>query len=185
MTSFMLIKALRKEYEKKMIPWLYSFAVFIIFRVFAFLFFSIVNDLIFAYNVMICLLWIVFISFSIYGWLVVYSLFIELRDLTKLEDLAHLRVSWFHLFLKLNLHHRTYIIFRLVLCNLWMHPLLIPLLVHDRLRHIVRYRQCQWIEFDRTSGVSQFILRWAKQMFYFLFINCPKYGCLSQHKNEL
>lgn len=75
-----------------MIPWLYSFAAFTVFRFFAFLFFSIVNDLIFAYNIMICLLWILFISFSVYGWLIVYSLYIELSDLTRLEDLAHLRV---------------------------------------------------------------------------------------------
>ncbi|OXU21098.1 hypothetical protein TSAR_015355 [Trichomalopsis sarcophagae] len=92
-TSFILIKALRKEYEKKMVPWLYSFAIFTIFRLFAFLFFSIVNDMIFAYNILICLLWIAFSVLSIYGWLIVYSLYIELSDLTRLEDLAHLRVS--------------------------------------------------------------------------------------------
>ncbi|XP_043493144.1 uncharacterized protein LOC122518333 [Polistes fuscatus] len=92
-TSLMLITALRKEYEKKMVPWLYSFAAFTIFRLFAFLFFSIVNDLIFAYNIIICLLWIIFISFSVYGWLIVYSLYIELSDLTRLEDLAHLRIG--------------------------------------------------------------------------------------------
>lgn len=39
------------------------------------------------------MLWIMIISFSLYGWLVVYSLYLELSDLTKLEDLAHLRVS--------------------------------------------------------------------------------------------
>jgi hypothetical protein len=38
------------------------------------------------------ILWIIIISVSIYGWLVVYSLYLELSDLTKLEDLAHLRV---------------------------------------------------------------------------------------------
>lgn len=92
-TSFILIKALRKEYEKKMIPWLYSFAIFTIFRLFAFIFFSIVNDLIFSYNIMICLFWIVFSLLTMYGWLIVYSLYIELSDLTRLEDLAHLRVS--------------------------------------------------------------------------------------------
>ena len=91
-TSVILIKALRKEYEKKMIPWLYSFAIFTVFRFFAFLFFSIVNDLIFGYNVTICFLWIIFSALSIYGWLIVYSLYIELSDLTRLEDLAHLRV---------------------------------------------------------------------------------------------
>ena len=92
-TSIMLIQALRKEYEKKMIPWLYSFSVFTIFRVIAFLFFGIVNDLIFGYNIMMVFLWIIFSALSIYGFLIVYSLYIELSDLTRLEDLAHLRVS--------------------------------------------------------------------------------------------
>lgn len=76
-----------------MVPWLYAFAVFTIFRLLAFLFFSIVNDLIFAYNVLMCLLWCIFLVLSGYGWLLVYSLYVELSDLTKLEDLAHLRVS--------------------------------------------------------------------------------------------
>jgi len=92
-TSLMLITALRKEYEKKTLPWLYSFAIFILFRLFAFIFFSIVNDMIFAYNIMMCLLWIVFVCISAYGWLIVYSLYLELNDLTRLEDLAHLRIG--------------------------------------------------------------------------------------------
>lgn len=93
-TSLMLIAALRKEYERKMVPWLYSFAGFAVFRLFAFVFFSTVNDMIFAYNIVMCLLWMMFVCFSIYGWLIVYSLYVELSDLTKLEDLAHLRVSF-------------------------------------------------------------------------------------------
>lgn len=63
------------------------------FRTFAFIFAAIVNDLIFAYNVLMLLCWIVFIIASVYGWLLVYSLYIELSDLTKLEDLAQLRVN--------------------------------------------------------------------------------------------
>lgn len=93
-TSIILIKALRKEYEKKMVPWLYSFAIFTIFRFFAFLYFGIVNDLYFGYNITISFLWILFTAASSYGWMIVYSLYIELSDLTKLEDLAHLRVSF-------------------------------------------------------------------------------------------
>ncbi|XP_043585319.1 uncharacterized protein LOC122568976 [Bombus pyrosoma] len=92
-TSVMLITALRKEYEKKMVPWLYSFAAFTVFRFLAFIFFSIVNDMIFAYNIAMCILWMTFICFSIYGWLIVYSLYVELCDLTRLEDLAHLRIG--------------------------------------------------------------------------------------------
>lgn len=82
-----------QEYEKKMVPWLYCFAIFTLFRLFAFVFGSIVNDMIFGYNIAMCLLWILYTVASVYGWLLVYSLYLELSDLTKLEDLAHLRVS--------------------------------------------------------------------------------------------
>lgn len=78
-------------------PWLYVFAGFIVFRFFALLFFSILNDLIFAYNILITIIWVLIIPASVYGWLTVYSLYVELADLTKLEDLAHLRVSFFAL----------------------------------------------------------------------------------------
>ena len=92
-TSIMLIHALRKEYEHKIVPWLWSFAVFTIFRLLAFLFFSIVNDLIFAYNILMTLMWSAIVLGSIYGWMIIYSLYLDLADLTKLEDLAQLRVN--------------------------------------------------------------------------------------------
>ncbi|GLV38330.1 uncoordinated 45 [Carabus blaptoides fortunei] len=92
-TSIILIVALRKEYESKIVPWLVTFAVFTIFRTLAFVFFSVVNDMIFAYNIMMCLIWTLCTVVSVYGWVVVYSLYVELSDLTKLEDLAHLRMG--------------------------------------------------------------------------------------------
>uniref|UniRef100_A0A6B2EE62 Uncharacterized protein n=1 Tax=Phlebotomus kandelakii TaxID=1109342 RepID=A0A6B2EE62_9DIPT len=92
-TTIMLAIALRKEYEKRIRPWLWVFAIFIIFRTLAFLFFAILNDLIFAYNILMVLCWIVILPASVYGWLLVYSLYLELADLTKLEDLAHLRMG--------------------------------------------------------------------------------------------
>ncbi|CAD7094071.1 unnamed protein product [Hermetia illucens] len=92
-TSILLIVALRKEYERKIQPWLWSFAVFTLFRAMAFLFFAVVNDLIFVYNILMVLCWIAIIAASVYGWLIVYSLYLELADLTKLEDLAHLRMG--------------------------------------------------------------------------------------------
>lgn len=82
-----------QEYERKILPWLNTFAVFTIWRSLALIFFAIVNDLIFAYNVIMVLLWSISLVVCIYGWCVVYSLFLELTNLTKLEDLAHLRVS--------------------------------------------------------------------------------------------
>ncbi|CAG9131748.1 hypothetical protein JYU34_021727 [Plutella xylostella] len=92
-TGVLLIVALRKEYEKKIVPWLYAFGIFISFRFFAFLFGAIVNDMIFAYNIIMTLAWILFCAVGAYGWLLVYSLYLELSDLTKLEDLAHLRMG--------------------------------------------------------------------------------------------
>lgn len=92
-TSVMLVAALRKEYENKILPWLWSYGIFIGFRCIAFLFFAIVNDLYFFYNIFMTILWIILIAISVYGWLTVYSVFIELADLTKLEDLAHLRIG--------------------------------------------------------------------------------------------
>lgn len=79
-------------------PWLWTFAVFTIFRLLAFLFFAIVNDLIFAYNILMVLVWSVICVGSVYGWILIYSLYLELADLTKLEDLAHLRVGIFMVF---------------------------------------------------------------------------------------
>jgi hypothetical protein len=76
-----------------MVSWLYVVAGFTVWRAFAFIFASIVNDLYFGYNLAMCLLWILFTISSAYGWVLVYSLYLELSDLTKLEDLAHLRVS--------------------------------------------------------------------------------------------
>ncbi|RZF46124.1 hypothetical protein LSTR_LSTR012984 [Laodelphax striatellus] len=92
-TSIMLIIGLRKELEYKFLPWLYAFAVFTILRFLAWLFFSIVNDLIFGYNITMCLMWAVFCGINVYGWILIYSLYLELCDLTKLEDLAHLRMG--------------------------------------------------------------------------------------------
>ncbi|KAK7598278.1 hypothetical protein V9T40_006513 [Parthenolecanium corni] len=92
-TSIILINALRKEYERRIISWLYTFAAFTIFRFVAWVFVSIVNDQIFFYNYTMLLLWGCFTILNAYGWILVYSLYVELSDLSKLEDLAHLRMG--------------------------------------------------------------------------------------------
>jgi hypothetical protein len=92
-TSCMLLRALRKEIETNMVPWLYASGIFFLWRTFAIIFASIVNDMIFGYHITMCFLWIAMILFGIMGWIVVYSLYLELSDLTKLEDLAHLRMG--------------------------------------------------------------------------------------------
>ncbi|XP_027837186.2 uncharacterized protein LOC114119711 [Aphis gossypii] len=92
-TSLILISALRKEHEKRIVPWLFSFAAFTVFRLIDWLFSSIANDPIFGYNFTMILLGALFNVINVYGWILVYSLYLELFDLTKLEDLAHLRIG--------------------------------------------------------------------------------------------
>nr|CAG4641200.1 EOG090X0DL4 [Eulimnadia texana] len=92
-TSCILLGALRKESEKDLVPWLFCSAIFFGWRLFAFIFATIVNDIWFSYHAAMCILWIAFILFGIFGWVIVYSLYIELSELTKLEDLAHLRMG--------------------------------------------------------------------------------------------
>lgn len=92
-TSIILINALRKEHERRVVPWLYTFAAFAIFKFIAWMFVSTVNDQIFRYNMAMLLLWGIFTVMNVYGWILVYSLYLELFDLTKLEDLAQLRMG--------------------------------------------------------------------------------------------
>ena len=70
--------------------------VFATFRLLAFIFAAIVNDMIFAYNILMCLIWIVLTVLNFFGWATVYSLYLELADLTKLQDLVQLRVGSFN-----------------------------------------------------------------------------------------
>lgn len=92
-TSCILLKALRKEIEKEMVPWLFASGVFFVWRTIAIIFASVVNDMIFGYHIAMCLFWVAFILLGALGWVIVYSLYLELSDLTKLEDLAHLRMG--------------------------------------------------------------------------------------------
>nr|CAG4652165.1 EOG090X0DL4 [Triops cancriformis] len=92
-TSIMLLRSLRKEYEGGMVPWLLVSFIFFGWRTIAIVHASIVNDMIFGYHILMCLLWVIFIVLGILGWIIVYSLYLELSDLTRLEDIAHLRMG--------------------------------------------------------------------------------------------
>jgi len=81
-----------QEHERKMVPWMVTMLMFTVWRVFSFIFAAVVNDMIFSYNIFMCFAWIILTILSLAGFASVYSLFLELSDLTKLEDLAHLRV---------------------------------------------------------------------------------------------
>ena len=92
-TSCILIPALKKEYELKFRPWLYLMTVFVGFRTLSIIFQSLANDLYFTYHQMVLILWLILIPLNVFALLVVYSNYQELSDITKIEDLAKLKMS--------------------------------------------------------------------------------------------
>ena len=61
----------------------------------AWAFAGIVNDMIFAYNIIMLIAWFFFNILNVFSFLCIYSLYLELTDLTKLQDLARLKVNEF------------------------------------------------------------------------------------------
>lgn len=92
-TSIIIIPALKKEYEVKFRPWLITMTIFICFRTFAIIFQSIANDLYFTYHQAMLLLWFISIPIDVFALLIVYSNYQELSDITKIEDMAKLKMS--------------------------------------------------------------------------------------------
>lgn len=92
-TSIIIIPALKKEYEVKFRPWLVTMCAFISIRIFATIFQSIANDLYFTYHQAMLLLWLILIPLNVFALLVVYSNYQELSDITKIEDMAKLKMS--------------------------------------------------------------------------------------------
>lgn len=65
---------------------------FTVFRWVAWMYCSIVNDMIFAYNIVMFIVWFVFNILNPMAFVCIYSLYLELNDLTKIQDLARLKV---------------------------------------------------------------------------------------------
>ena len=59
----------------------------------AWLYAIIVNDNIFAYNIIMLIAWFIFNILNTASFICIYSLYLELNDLTKLQDLAKLKVG--------------------------------------------------------------------------------------------
>jgi hypothetical protein len=92
-TSVILMMALRKEKESKFKPWLTAMAVFIGIRTITLFFQSIVNDLYFGYHQFMLVFWLLMTSMNVFAFLIVTSNYQELSNITKLEDMAKLKMS--------------------------------------------------------------------------------------------
>jgi hypothetical protein len=53
---------------------------------------GIVNDMIFAYNILMLIVWFFFNILDVMAFICIYSLYLELSGLTKLQDFARLKV---------------------------------------------------------------------------------------------
>jgi uncharacterized membrane protein YcjF (UPF0283 family) len=87
-TSFVLIKALRKEKERHFRPFLTSLLAYVICRLLALMYEAIVNDPIYFYHQLNLVLWTFVLIADLFAMAVVYSNYQELCDLTRLEDFA-------------------------------------------------------------------------------------------------
>ncbi len=65
---------------------------FVPWKIVAWFYGAIVNDMIFAYNIIMFIAWAIFNVFNVFSFVCIYSLYLELNDLTKLQDLAKLKV---------------------------------------------------------------------------------------------
>ncbi|XP_071522916.1 uncharacterized protein [Panulirus ornatus] len=92
-TSFMLLQGLRKEIEIRLEPWLWCMAVFTVWRLLITIYSSVVNDMLFSYHIAMCLFWTYFILVNVYAWLVVHSYYNELCEVTRLEDIAMVKMD--------------------------------------------------------------------------------------------
>lgn len=92
-TNVLLLDGLRKEQETAFKGWLFSMGFFTPWKIVAWAFAGIVNDMIFAYNIIMLIAWFFFNILNVFSFLCIYSLYLELTDLTKLQDLARLKMD--------------------------------------------------------------------------------------------
>src|SRR5690606_29346846 len=83
--SILLLRALHKEQEQRFYQFLIAMLVYMLARFAALIFEGLVNDPIYLYHQINLALWTLILLLDAYAFLVVYSNYQELSDLTKLE----------------------------------------------------------------------------------------------------
>ncbi|XP_054706711.1 uncharacterized protein LOC129216522 [Uloborus diversus] len=91
--SVILMRALRKELEQRFRPWLTAAIIFTSWNFFSIFFRSVANDLYYGYHQAMLILWTVMLICNIFFILVVLSNFQELTDITRLEDMARMKMG--------------------------------------------------------------------------------------------
>lgn len=91
--SIAILDALRKEDERAFPFWLWTMGIFAPWKIIAWGFAGIVNDMIFVYNVLMLLVWFGLNILNCFAWVVIYSVYLEFGDLSKIQDLARLKMD--------------------------------------------------------------------------------------------
>jgi len=92
-TSCITLDALRLEKETGFKSWLVTMGIFTPWRIVAWAYGTIVNDMIFGYHILTFLTWLVFNVLNVLAWIVMYSLYLELTGISRLEDMAKLKMD--------------------------------------------------------------------------------------------
>ena len=92
-SSCATLDALRLEKETGFKAWLISMGIFTPWRVVAWVYAFIVNDMIFAYHIIMFFVWLFFNIINVMAWMVMYSLYLELTGISQLEDMAKLKMD--------------------------------------------------------------------------------------------
>ena len=93
-SSCYTLDALRLEKETEFKGWLISMGIFTPWRIVAWVYAFIVNDMIFAYHIIMFFVWLFFNIVNVMAWMVMYSLYLELTGISKLEEAHKFKVDF-------------------------------------------------------------------------------------------
>jgi len=92
-TSCIMLNALRFENQTGFHSWLVTMGVFTGWKIIHLGYGTIVNDMFFKYHIFTFFSWIIFNIVSIGSLVVVYSMYLELNTISKIEDLAKFKMD--------------------------------------------------------------------------------------------
>ena len=93
LTSCFLLNAIRLENQTGFVAWLITMTFFVIWKIVQLSYTTIVNDMIFGYNLFTFFSWMIFNILNIGSLVVVYSFYQELRSLDHLETITQQKLD--------------------------------------------------------------------------------------------
>jgi len=95
-TSCIILDALRLEKERGFKTWLWTMGIFTPWKIVCWVYAAIVNDMMCcssSYHVLMFLVWLVLNVANVLAWSVMYSLYLELEGISKLEGMAKMKMD--------------------------------------------------------------------------------------------